>query len=200
MVDSLWGDEFVIKSEPKEVKKIIKKIAQPKDPSQTVVKAVKSKSISIQEKLALITENVKKILGKYADNTLVIRTRKQLTEYIDAAIRELKEETEILVNSKQCLGQIDEFSFYFDGEKATKVIKVFAFLIMTEPEIKYCKSEGFVDGKWLTFAEAFEKLGHNIDRKVIVLKDTIKEVGNYTATLKLHKEVSVEIPFEVVAE
>ena len=87
MVDSLWGDEFVIKSEPKEVKKIIKKIAQPKDPSQTVVKAVKSKSISIQEKLALITENVKKILGKYADNTLVIRTRKQLTEYIDAAIK-----------------------------------------------------------------------------------------------------------------
>lgn len=49
-------------------------------------------------------------------------------------------------------------------------------------------------------AEALEKLGHNIDRKVIVLKDNIKEVGNYTATLKLHKEVSVEIPFEVVAE
>ena len=49
-------------------------------------------------------------------------------------------------------------------------------------------------------AEALEKLGHNINRKVIVLKDTIKEVGNYTATLKLHKEVSVEIPFEVVAE
>lgn len=49
-------------------------------------------------------------------------------------------------------------------------------------------------------AEALEKLGHNIDRKVIVLKDTIKEVGNYTATLKLHKEVSIEIPFEVVAE
>ena len=49
-------------------------------------------------------------------------------------------------------------------------------------------------------AEALEKLGHNIDRKLIVIKDTIKEVGNYTATIKLHKEVSVEIPFEVVAE
>ena len=52
----------------------------------------------------------------------------------------------------------------------------------------------------IQIAEALEKLGHNIDRKVIVLKDSIKEVGNYTATLKLHKEVSVEIPFEVVAE
>lgn len=49
-------------------------------------------------------------------------------------------------------------------------------------------------------AEALEKLGHNIDRKLIVIKDSIKEVGNYTATIKLHKEVSVELPFEVVAE
>lgn len=49
-------------------------------------------------------------------------------------------------------------------------------------------------------AEALEKLGHNIDRKLIVLNSSIKEVGNYTATLNLHKEVSVEIPFEVVAE
>ena len=28
----------------------------------------------------------------------------------------------------------------------------------------------------------------------------VKEVGSYTATIKLHKEVSVDIPFEVVAE
>lgn len=49
-------------------------------------------------------------------------------------------------------------------------------------------------------SEALEKLGHNIDRKLIVIKDTIKEVGNYTATINLHKEVSVEIPFEVIAE
>lgn len=49
-------------------------------------------------------------------------------------------------------------------------------------------------------AEALEKLGHNVDRKLIVIKDTVKEVGNYTATIKLHKEVSVDIPFEVVSE
>ncbi len=49
-------------------------------------------------------------------------------------------------------------------------------------------------------AEALENAGHNIDRKNIIVKETIKEVGNYTATVKFHKEVSVEIPFEVVAE
>ena len=51
----------------------------------------------------------------------------------------------------------------------------------------------------LHIAEALSKLGFEIDRKIIVLKD-VKEVGSYTATVKLHKEVSVEIPFEVVAE
>ena len=38
------------------------------------------------------------------------------------------------------------------------------------------------------------------NRKIIVVKDAVKEVGNYKAIVKLHKEVSVEIPFEVVAE
>ena len=52
----------------------------------------------------------------------------------------------------------------------------------------------------IQIAEALEKLGHNIDRKIIVLKDSVKEVGEYTATIKLHRDVVVEIPFEVVSE
>lgn len=49
-------------------------------------------------------------------------------------------------------------------------------------------------------AEALEKLGYNVDRKLILIKDAVKEVGSYKAIAKLHKEVSVEIPFEVVSE
>ena len=50
-------------------------------------------------------------------------------------------------------------------------------------------------------AEALVKAGfENIDRKIIYIKESVKEVGNYKATLKLHKEVSVEVPFEVVSE
>ena len=52
----------------------------------------------------------------------------------------------------------------------------------------------------IQIAEELAKLGHNIDRKIIVVKDVVKEVGNYKAIVKLHKEVFVEIPFEVVAE
>lgn len=49
-------------------------------------------------------------------------------------------------------------------------------------------------------AEALKEAGHEIDRKLIAFKQPVKEVGNYTATVNIYKEVSVEIPFEVVAE
>lgn len=49
-------------------------------------------------------------------------------------------------------------------------------------------------------AEALGKLGHEVDRKLITLNTTIKEVGEYVATVRFHKEVAVEIPVEVVAE
>jgi large subunit ribosomal protein L9 len=40
-----------------------------------------------------------------------------------------------------------------------------------------------------------------VDRKQIIIKeDSIKEVGTYKAVIRLHKEVSVEISFEVFAE
>lgn len=51
----------------------------------------------------------------------------------------------------------------------------------------------------IQIAEELAKLGFEIDRKIISV-ESAKEVGNYTATVKLHKEVSVKIPFEVVAE
>jgi large subunit ribosomal protein L9 len=52
----------------------------------------------------------------------------------------------------------------------------------------------------IQIAEALEKAGFEIDRKVIYIKEAVKELGSSKAVLKLHREVSVEIPFEVVAE
>jgi large subunit ribosomal protein L9 len=52
----------------------------------------------------------------------------------------------------------------------------------------------------IQIAEALTKAGFEVDRKTIVIKDAVKEIGNYVAVAKLHREVSVEIPFEVVAE
>ncbi|MDR2475040.1 MAG: 50S ribosomal protein L9 [Bacteroidales bacterium] len=52
----------------------------------------------------------------------------------------------------------------------------------------------------IQIAEALEKTGFAIDRKLILIKESIKEVGDYKAIIKLHKEVNVEIPFVVISE
>lgn len=53
----------------------------------------------------------------------------------------------------------------------------------------------------IQIAEELAKLGFEIDRKIIHIKeDSVKEVGSYNATVRLHKEVSVNIPFEVISE
>ena len=52
----------------------------------------------------------------------------------------------------------------------------------------------------LQIAEALEKLGHIVDRKIIEIKDPVKEVGVYKALLRFHKDVVKEIEFEVIAE
>jgi len=53
----------------------------------------------------------------------------------------------------------------------------------------------------IQIAEALEEKGFPIDRKSITFReDLIKEVGTYHARIRLHKEVHVEIPFEIVGE
>ena len=48
-------------------------------------------------------------------------------------------------------------------------------------------------------ADELAKLGHEVDRKVISV-EAAKEVGEYNATIRLHKEVTVKVPYTVVAE
>jgi len=49
--------------------------------------------------------------------------------------------------------------------------------------------------------EAFEKEGHTIDKKFInIIGGNIKRLGQYNAVIRLHREVTVELPFEVIAQ
>lgn len=84
-----------------------------------------------------------------------------------------------------------------DAEAVAESLKGVSLKIATK-----VSSTGVIYGSVgnIQIAEELAKLGHNIDRKIIVVKDAVKEVGHYKAIVKLHKEVSVEIPFEVVAE
>lgn len=53
----------------------------------------------------------------------------------------------------------------------------------------------------IQIAESLNEKGFDIDRKNITLpEDQIKEVGNYKAIIKLHRDVRVEIEFEIKGE
>ncbi|MDE0870627.1 MAG: 50S ribosomal protein L9 [Flavobacteriales bacterium] len=53
----------------------------------------------------------------------------------------------------------------------------------------------------IQLAEAIQAAGHSIERKQIQLgDDSIKELGSYEATIKLHKDLIVTMPFDVVAD
>ncbi len=52
----------------------------------------------------------------------------------------------------------------------------------------------------IDIAEALQAKGYEIDRRKIVLKDTIKETGEYTVKVKLHREVTLDVPVSVRAE
>ena len=84
-----------------------------------------------------------------------------------------------------------------DAEAAAEALKDVSLTIGAK-----ASSTGTIFGSVnnIQIAEALEKLGHNVDRKLITLKQSVKELGKYNATIRFHKEVSVEIPLEVVAE
>jgi large subunit ribosomal protein L9 len=51
----------------------------------------------------------------------------------------------------------------------------------------------------IMIADRLKEQGFDIDRKKIVVKD-VKEVGSYTASIRLHRDVKVDVEFEVISE
>jgi large subunit ribosomal protein L9 len=52
----------------------------------------------------------------------------------------------------------------------------------------------------MDIAEALQAKGYEIDRRKITLKEAIKETGEYTVPIKLHREVTLNVPVIVTAE
>ena len=51
----------------------------------------------------------------------------------------------------------------------------------------------------IDIAEALEKAGQPIDRKFIT-SGIVKRTGKYTANVRLHRDVVVDLPYEITAE
>jgi DNA polymerase-1 len=84
---SLWGQEFEIPDSLEQTKKILKKIGSPTKTHLSAAEQLKSKNLTIEERLNIIKTNVFKILGKQKNNILVIKTKEALNDYIDKAIQ-----------------------------------------------------------------------------------------------------------------
>ncbi|MEO8647787.1 MAG: 50S ribosomal protein L9 [Acidobacteriota bacterium] len=52
----------------------------------------------------------------------------------------------------------------------------------------------------MDIAAALQAKGYEIDRRKISLKDAIKETGDYTVNVKLHREVTLQVPVSVSAD
>ncbi len=48
--------------------------------------------------------------------------------------------------------------------------------------------------------DALEKQGYTIDRRKILLADPLRQLGEHKVTIRLHRDVSVEIPVNIVRE
>lgn len=82
----LWGTNFDIESPNIDTKKLIKKATNPKKKPSTET-MLKSKKTSIKDRLSLITAEVTRVLGVYKEKTQVIKSKQELIEYIDTAIK-----------------------------------------------------------------------------------------------------------------
>jgi large subunit ribosomal protein L9 len=86
-------------------------------------------------------------------------------------------------------------------EEAAKIAESLKDVSLTIGAKASTKGKIFGSVNTIQLAEALKEKGFDIDRKLISIKeDLIKEVGKYTAKVRLHKEVQVEVPFEIVAE
>lgn len=145
----------------------------------------------------ILTQDVKKLGYKdelanvkpgYARNFLIPRglaivadeaKKKQLTETLkQRAHKEEKIKTEALALAQQLQSKTVKV-----GAKVGESGKIF----------------GSINA--IQLADAIKKAGYTVDRKNITLdEEAIKAVGTYTAAIRLHKEVTVKINFEVVEE
>ncbi len=88
-----------------------------------------------------------------------------------------------------------------EKEKAEELAKQLEGLTLEIGAKTSSKGKIFGSVNTLQIAEELNKKGIEVVRKNIEIKDEpIKEVGTYTATVKLHKRISRDITFEVKGE
>ena len=144
----------------------------------------------------ILTSNIKK-LGKvgdlvsvkngYARNFLIPKGKAVLAT--ESAVKVLEEKL------KQQSGK--EEKVIADANNIAEVISNLE--IVVKAKVAEGGNKLFGSITTIQFADSLAALGHEIDKRFVKLT-TIKEIGKYEAEVRLHRNVSVTVPFEVVAE
>ena len=132
-------------------------------------------------------DDVVEVKDGYGRNYLIPQGKAVIAS--DANLKELQE------NLRQRAHKIA--AILADAQSPADAIKDVQLVIEAKPGAK-----GVIYGSVgaAQIADAFAKLGHNVDRKLISLKNPIKAVGEYVCTVKFHRDVNAEVPVVVVAE
>ncbi len=77
--------------------------------------------------------------------------------FIETAIREIKEETNIIIDTHDFIDKVGEYKYCSDLEGIEKLIKIYLFKINEFQNIRPLDEENFIDGQWLPLDEAIEK-------------------------------------------
>lgn len=117
--ESLWGEEFAVEDNTKEV---LTKVANP-ETKEEITKALKSKKVSLDDRLEIIRKEVYRVLGRYKDSIITIRDKDTLIKYIDHAIKNgviaIDTETNNSLDPITC--KIMGGCIYTPGEKAAYI-------------------------------------------------------------------------------
>lgn len=116
-MSSLWGAEFEIEDTKTKAGKILAKTSKPKK-----TKAKKQVNC-LEDNLQLIRENVNLALGKYADNTVLIKSREELFHYFEKARQDgiIAVDTETNKSLDPITCKIMGLCIYSPGQKAAYV-------------------------------------------------------------------------------
>ena len=119
LLESFGLSEFNIDPSKPKPEKLAKKAANVEDAEVDATKVLKSKKVSLTEKLAIIKLKVLEVLGKQKKNVIVIKTKEAFEEYVSRAIEfgRIAVDTETNNSTDPMTCQLMGLCLYYEGGK-----------------------------------------------------------------------------------
>ena len=102
---------------------------------------------------------------------------KEEETFVETAIREVLEETQIKLKKEDLIDKIGEFNYFSDTENSDKNIKVYLFKIDELQNIIPLEKENFTEGKWLPLQKAINKVTYQEQKEILEKVETVLNRG-----------------------